>query len=101
MTATLEPLSADEVYDLALEPRRRAPARRVLLGALDLWCAMTGGRMELTRAGDLVVRRHTDGAVELTVPLQSADDAPALVAIVRDQMETLTPEEFRAAWGLG
>lgn len=100
MTATLEPLSADEVYDLRLEPRRQGPVAFVLLGALDLWCAATGGRMELTRAGDLVLRRRADQVAELTVPLGSADAAPALIAVVREQLEALSPKDFRTAWGL-
>ncbi len=100
MTATLEPLSADEVYALTLEPRRRGPLAWVVLGTLDLWCAATGGRMELTRPGDLVVRRRVDDVAELTVPFGSAADAPVLVAVVREQLESSSPEEFRAAWGL-
>ena len=100
MTATLEPLAADEVYSSALEPRPRSRPRRLLVSALDLWCATTGGRMELTRAADIVVRRRSDDVEELRVPVPVADDAPVLLDVVREQLETLSPEEFRAAWGL-
>lgn len=85
MTATLEPLSAGEVYLLGLEPRRRARWGRVVAGALDLWCAQTGGRFELTGQGVVVVRRRSDGVAELQVPTGWQD----------------TPDEFRDAWGIG
>ena len=97
---TLDPVDGDEVYRAALEPRPRSNARRLLLGALDLWCATTGGRFELTRAADVVVRRRSDGVEELRVPVPVADDAPGWLALVRDDLLDLDPEEFRAAWGI-
>ncbi|CAN5414344.1 hypothetical protein BH11ACT8_BH11ACT8_32400 [soil metagenome] len=100
MTSTLDPLDADEVYASMLEPRRRSRTRRLLVSALDLWCATTGGRMELTRAADVVVRRRSDGVEELRVPVPAADDAPLILDVVREQLESLSPDEFRAAWGI-
>ncbi len=100
MLSTLDPVDADEVYVAALEPRPRSTTRRVLLGALDLWCATTGGRMELSRAADVVVRRRSDGVEELRVPVPSADDAPNWLAMVRDDLAAGDPEEFRAVWGI-
>lgn len=100
MSATLEPLNAAEIYSSLLEPRARSKARRVLVSALDLWCATTGGRMELTRAGDIVVRRRSDGVEELRVPVPAADDAPVLLDVLREQLQSLSPDEFRAAWGI-
>lgn len=99
MTTTLDPW-ADEVYAARLEPRLRSPLRRLLVSALDLWCTTNGGAMELTRAGDVVVRRRTDGVEELRVPVRAAMDAPLLLDRLRVQLETLSPEEFRAEWGL-
>ncbi|GEP36867.1 hypothetical protein NPS01_05300 [Nocardioides psychrotolerans] len=104
MTATLEaplePASADEVYVHRLEPRRRGPVRRVLLGALDLWCATQGGLLELTRAGDIVVRRRSDGVEELRVPLVPGEDAALALDQIREQLESQAPDEFRARWGI-
>ena len=97
---TLDPVDADEVYRAALEPRPRSTARRCLLGALDRWCATTGGRFELTRAADVVVRRRSDGVEELRLAVPVADDAPGWLALVRDDLLELDPEEFRAAWGI-
>ena len=97
---TLDPVDGDEVYRAALEPRQRSTVRRLVLGALDLWCAANGGRFELTRAADVVVRRRSDGVEELRVAVPVADDAPGWLALVRDDLLDLDPEEFRAAWGI-
>jgi hypothetical protein len=97
---TLDPVDGDEVYRAALEPRPRSTARRLVLGARDLWCATNGGRFELTRAADVVVRRRSDGVEELRVAVPVADDAPGWLALVRDDLLDLDPEEFRAAWGI-
>jgi hypothetical protein len=97
---TLDPIDADEVYLAALEPRPRTTTRRLLLGALDLWCATNGGRLELTRAADVVVRRRWDGIEELRLPVPVADDAPTWLALIRDDLMACDPEEFRAAWGI-
>lgn len=100
MLSTLDPVDADEVYLAMLEPRPRSTARRVVLGMLDLWCATTGGRMEMTRAADVVVRRRSDGVAELRLPVPAADDAPAWLDLVRTNLAALDPEEFRGAWGI-
>lgn len=96
----LDPLDADEVYSAALEPRPRTLSRRVLLGVLDVWCAQTGGRMELSRAADVVVRRRHDGVAELRLPVPVAEDAATWLAWVRDDLGALDPQEFRGAWGI-
>ncbi|WP_139981809.1 hypothetical protein [Nocardioides litoris] len=100
MPDVLDPATADEVYLLGLEPRRRARWGRLVAGALDLWCATTGGRFELTGAGVVVVRRRYDGVAELRVPVAGAEDAAVLLDVVRDQLATLSPAEFRTAWGI-
>lgn len=100
MTATLDPLAADEVYVSRLEPHPASRWRRVVCAALDLWCAASGGLLELTSAGDVVVRRRSDGVEELRIfagPPQVA--APMLTSVAADLAE-LSPEEFREAWGI-
>ncbi|GAA1478036.1 hypothetical protein GCM10009623_24820 [Nocardioides aestuarii] len=98
MTSVLDVDDAGEVYSAALEPRPRTVARRLLLGALDLWCAQTGGRMELSRAADVVVRRRHDGVAELRLPVPVVDDAATWLAMVREDLQVLDPSEFREAW---
>ena len=100
MTATLEPMTAGEVYSLGLEPRHTRRWGRLVAGALDLWCATTGGRFELTGEGFVVVRRRSDDAAELRVPTGGAEAAATLLGVVQDQLDTMAPDEFRAAWGL-
>lgn len=100
VTATLDPLAADEVYVCHLEPRLIEPWRRVVGAVLDLWCATSGGLLELTSAGDVVVRRRSDDAEELRIfagPPQSA--APMLNRLAED-LASMSPEEFRTAWGI-
>jgi hypothetical protein len=100
MTATLEPTTADEVYTADVEPRRRDRLGRVAAGALDLWCAMSGGRFDLTNEGNVVVRRRRDGGLELRVPAGGPEAAAVLLDVMRSQLESLSPEEFREGWGI-
>lgn len=100
MTATLEPLAADEVYAVLLEPHPRPRAQVLLHAALDLWCATSGGLLELTRAGDVVLRRRHDGVEELRIPAGPPETALPVLQQIRDDLETLSPEQFRRGWGL-
>jgi len=100
MTSTLDPVAAGEVYLLGLEPRRVRRLGRFVAGALDLWCATTGGRFELTGEGYVVVRRRSDGVAELRVPTGGPEAAAVLLHVVGSQLDTMAPDEFRAAWGL-
>ncbi|WP_370288449.1 hypothetical protein [Nocardioides sp.] len=100
MTDVLDPATAGEVYLLGLEPPRRGRVRRFVAGALDLWCASTGGTFELSSAGVVVVRRRYDGVAELSVPVSGAEDAGVLMGLIGEQFDELTPEEFRVAWGI-
>ena len=93
-------LWAEGEYAAVLEPRPRGPVRRLVVSALDLWCAMTGGTFELTRAGDVVVRRRADGVEALRIPVRVAADAAALLDQVRTDLHTSTPDAFRRQWGL-
>jgi hypothetical protein len=100
MTATLEPVAAGEVYFLGLEPRHVRRFHRLVTGALDLWCATTGGRFELTGEGFVVVRRRRDGVAELKVATGGPEAAAVLMDVLRNQLDTMAPDEFRDAWGL-
>lgn len=100
MTATLEPLAADEVYVVSIEPHPRSPTRRILDAALDLWCASFGGLLELSGAADVVLRRRHDGGEELRIYAGPAQHAALVLAETAEDLTTSTPEEFRAAWGI-
>lgn len=102
--STLDPVLdpwADEVYDVRLEPRRRGRVRRVLVTALDLWCANNGGTMELTRSADIVIRRRHDGIEEQRLRVPVADEAAFVLDEVRQDLLDLSPGEFRRAWAIG
>lgn len=101
MTATYEPLAADEIYTSALEPPQRGPVGRVVCSALDLWCAMTGGLLELTAASDVVVRRRSDGGEELRVAGAAPTVSLGLLETVRTDLLEMSPDQFRAEWGIG
>lgn len=103
MTSTLEPViepGADEVYVAEIESHARGPVRRVVAGVLDLWCATTGGTMELTRHADVVVRRRHDGVEELRLPTQDTGDSVRWLRTVRGQLAEMTAAEFRQQWGM-
>jgi len=100
VTATLDPTCAGDVYVHDLEPPTRSRLRRYTFGALDLWCAMFGGLFELSSGGEVVVRRRVDGVEELRVPVGNAEDAGVLLEHIREQLDELTPEEFRSTWSV-
>ncbi|EFQ84406.1 hypothetical protein HMPREF0063_10258 [Aeromicrobium marinum DSM 15272] len=100
MTSTLEPPTAGDVYTAAIEPRRRERFGTVIAGVLDLWCATFGGRFELTNEGRVVVRGRHDGSLELSIPAGGPDGAAHLLAVMRDQLATQSPEQFREGWGI-
>ena len=101
MTTILDPVldpGAEEVYVASLEPRARGPVGRVVCAALDLWCAQTGGAMELSRRADVVVRRRHDGVEELRLDTHDAAASGLWIDDVRRQLADLTPAQFRELW---
>lgn len=99
MFDTLEP-DADEVYEHAVEPISRGRLHALTLGVLDLWCAMSGGKFELSSTGQVVVRERASGLEVLRFPEEGPESLAATVGLVTEQLSTLEPEEFRAIWGL-
>lgn len=100
MTETLEPLAADEVYSCCLEPRVQSRVHRLVDAALDLWCATAGGSFELTRSGDVVVRRRHDQVEELRVWVGCAEAAAPMLHELTEDLACLSPEQFRDVWGI-
>jgi hypothetical protein len=47
-----------------------------------------------------VVRRRRDGGLELRVPAGGPEAAAVLLDVMRSQLESLSPEEFREGWGI-
>ena len=92
--------SAGDVYLAGIEPRRRGRVRALVYAGLDLWCAMSGGSMELTRRIDVVLRSRLDGSLVKTIPAADPAAAAFLMDGIRRQLASLSPEEFRAAWQL-
>ncbi len=100
MFDTLEPTSS-EVYEYAVEPISRGRLHALTLGVLDLWCAMSGGRFELSSTGQVVVRERESGVEVLRFPEENPEQLAATLDVVRDQLATCDPDEFRVAWGVG
>lgn len=92
--------SAAEVYLVGMEPRRRGRVRTVVYAGLDLWCALSGGSMELSRGLDVVIRLREDGGLVRRVPVRDPAEAAVVVEQVRTQLDGLTPAEFRSFWEL-
>ncbi|MEO9324990.1 hypothetical protein ABFT23_15965 [Nocardioides sp. C4-1] len=102
MTETLEPATAAEIYAATIEPPERGTLKKIAAGAADLVTAAAGGGpLELSSAGDVVVRRLADGVEELRVPGGPAEEAAITLDQVRTQLDTMSPEEFRTTWNVG
>ncbi len=94
----VDDVRAGEVYTAELEPRRRGPLARVGAQALDVLGAALGNALEFTTWGDVVVRHRSDGSEKLRIPVDGTEEAAQMLAVVRDQLERLSPEAFRAHW---
>lgn len=101
MSTLVPPVVAGDVFLAKLEPHPRTRLRAVLGAALDLWCALSGGLLELTGSGDVVVRRRVDYAEELRIFAGPPESASRVLAEVREDLRRLTPEGFRDTWGIG
>lgn len=99
MFDTWEPLSS-EVYEYAVEPISRGRWHSLTRGVLDLWCAMSGGRFELSSTGQVVVRERASGLEVLRFPEESPEQLAATLDLVAEQFASMDPEEFRAQWAL-
>ena len=99
MFDTLEPTSS-EVYEHAVEPISRGRLHSLTLGVLDLWCAMSGGRFELSSTGRVVVRERLSGLEVLRFPEENPEQLAATLDLVAEQLASMDPEEFRAQWAL-
>lgn len=93
-------MTAAEVYDVALDRPDRGRVRRTVDAVLDLAGALVGGLLELSSAGTVVVRRRTDGVEVLRVDGGPAEETAQLLHHVREQLDTLSAEEFRDRWGI-
>lgn len=93
-----EPALAGDLYEHHLEPHRRGRLRRAVLAAADIVAASLGGLLELSSAGEVVVRRRADAVELVRIPAGPPEEAAQVLAHVREQLETLSPAEFRDAW---
>ncbi len=98
---TLEPMAADEVYVLRIEPHHHRPVGRFVRGTLDLWCACFGGLMDLSRDADVVVRRRHDEGEELRLHAGGRDRVAVLLEQLDEDLIATSPAEFRAIWSIG
>ncbi|WP_193612332.1 hypothetical protein [Nocardioides lijunqiniae] len=97
---TDDPTLAADVYTRALEPHRRGRLRRTAVVAADIVASSLGGLLELSSAGEVVVRRRADDREVLRVPAGPPEEAAQLVAHVEEQLTSMSPAEFREAWGI-
>ncbi len=96
---TLEP-TADEIYEYVVEPMSRGRFHALTLGVLDMWCAMTGGRFELSSVAQVVVRERVDGTEVLRFRRESQEGLAVRAGLIGDQLRSMGPEEFRRTWWL-
>jgi hypothetical protein len=93
-------VTAAEEYVAALDRPDRGRARRLVDAGLDIVGAALGGLLDLSSAGTVVVRRRSDGVEVLRVDGGPAEASAQLLHHVREQLDTLSAEEFRDRWGI-
>ena len=98
---TDEPVLAGDLYRHRLEAHERGRLRRAAVLAADLVASATVGLLELSSAGEVVVRCREDDLEVLRVPAGPPEEAAQLMAHVEEQLASLSPVEFREAWGIG
>ena len=98
-----EPTLAGDLYEHRLEPQQGGRLRRLARAVWvvgDLVAAAVAAPIDLTSAGDVVVRRKVDAVEVLRVPAGPPEEAARMLAHVGEQLEDMSPEEFRGAWGI-
>ncbi len=90
---------AGNVYsvELAADTGRKA-VRRLALAAWVMVSTVVTGDVSGTSVGEVVVRRRSDGQEMMRVDAGAEEEAALLVSHVREQLATLTPEEFCERW---
>ncbi|QCW51388.1 hypothetical protein FE634_15015 [Nocardioides dongxiaopingii] len=100
MSDPLDARRAGELYVAAIERSRAGVARRVVTAAGELLNAAIGGATELSSVGDVVVRRLDDDAEVVRVTAGPSEEAALTIQTVREQLEHLSVDDFRARWGV-
>lgn len=91
---------AGDLWRAEVEPPRRSLPRRLGAAAGALVAAAFGDAGEVISAGDVVVRRRSDGVEVLRVPGGPSEELAWTLQSVREQLENLSPDAFREAWDL-
>lgn len=89
---------AADVYEIRVEPLPRTGAARLVVAGWAVVAEVAGGLLPRPTTGRVVVR---DRRRRTTLHRQdvTTDTVDALVVAVREDLETLDADAFRARWG--
>ncbi len=91
---------AATLYSAALEPRPGGRARHLLRIAGAFVAELAWGLIPSPTVHDVVVRRRDDGSEVLRVPTEDPQAPGHMLGAIRDELGTVTPEEFLARWSV-
>lgn len=90
---------ADENYDVELEEANDGPWRQAGRFLFGLFDAALGGDGTEAAGATAVVRRIEDDKEILRITAGNIDEAESLLALIRNDLDTMTQEEFLREWG--
>jgi len=90
---------AAENYDVELEEATDGPWRKAGRWVIGIFDAALGGDGSEAAGATAVVRRLSDDKEILRITAGGVDEAESLVALIRNDLENLSQEEFLREWG--
>lgn len=95
-----QPLAGDEYFVELVAYTGRKQVRRFVLALGGMVSSVATGDVVGPSVGEAVVRRRADRCSVTRIDAGTEEEAALLLGHVRDQLATLTPEEFRERWNL-
>lgn len=90
---------ADENYDVELEEANDGAWRKVGRWVIGIFDAALGGDGSEAAGATAVVRRISDDKEILRITAGNYDEAESLLALLRNDLENMSQEEFLREWG--
>jgi len=95
----IEEHHASDDYDVELEEATDGVWRKAGRWVIGIFDAALGGDGSEAAGATAVVRRISDDKEILRITAGGVDEAESLVALIRNDLENLSQEEFLREWG--